>query len=90
MVFLSNIIRIYIYFDYYGYNIFSYSTLYNHMKIKYYNLQPWDQATHGDELLTFVKMDGAHAQWTNEQWKIYIGHFYEYEKIDGIYYPITK
>lgn len=90
MVFWSNLIRIYIYCHYYGYNIFSYSTLSNHMKVKYYNLQPWDQAKHGDELLTFVKIDGQYVQWRNENGEIRIGHAYEYEMKDGIYYPVTK
>ena len=60
------------------------------MKIKYYNLQPWDQATHGDELLTFVKMDGAYAQWHNEKGETRIGSALEYEMKDGIYYPVTE
>ena len=60
------------------------------MKVKYYNLQPWDQATHGDELLTFVKIDGMYVQWRNEKWETRIGSALEYEMKDGIYYPVTE
>jgi len=58
------------------------------MPIKYYNLKYWDKAKHWEELLTFQKVDWMYAQWLDEEWKIRIGHSWEYELKDWIYYPV--
>lgn len=56
--------------------------------MKYYNLKKWDRAKHWDELLTFQKLDWMYAHFLNKNWQICIGHSYEYEKQNGIYYPV--
>lgn len=58
------------------------------MTTKYYKLKKWDKAKHWDEILTFQKVDWMYAQWKDENWWVKIGHSYEYELKDWIYYPV--
>lgn len=60
------------------------------MTTKYYDLKPWDKASHGWEILTFQKIDWMYAQWFDDMWDIRIGHSFEYELKDWIYYPVSE
>ena len=35
--------------------------------IKWYNLTKWDLVRHGDEILTFHRIDGSYIQWRDAE-----------------------
>ena len=58
--------------------------------IKWYNLTKWDRVKHGDEILTFHRIDGSFAQMRDSEWLTRIGSYDSYELgEDWIYVPTT-
>lgn len=56
--------------------------------IKWYELKRWDKARHGDEILTFHRIDWSYAQMRDSDWITQIGNSDEYILgDDGIYIP---
>ena len=59
--------------------------------IKWYDLTKWDLVRHGDEILTFHRVDGMNAQFRDSDWNTRIGDTYEYVLgDDGIYIPYSQ
>ena len=57
-------------------------------KVKWYNLTKWDLVRHGDEILTFHRVDGSFAQMRDNDGMTRIGQSDEYVLgDDGIYIP---
>jgi hypothetical protein len=59
------------------------------MPIKYYQLTKWDKVRHGDEILTFHRMDWMYAQMRDSDGMTRIGSYDSYELgEDWIYNPV--
>ena len=59
--------------------------------IKWYNLTKWDKVRHGDEILTFHRMDWAVAQMRDSEWFTQLHKWWEYELWeDWIYFATNQ
>lgn len=60
--------------------------------VAYYDLNKGDRAMHGDDLHTFIKVDGMYAKWTNADGEMVTWHCYEYifDDKNNYYIPVTE